>query len=450
MANFPRSKLWARLIYDAINRCDADRSEAEIMQYCKRLLELGANTTDATLSFVLEHVAEFARSRAMFLAMSAAIRMMEGGEDISAICAMYDNVARRVTPDQAVESDAVLLAADIPESEPVIEGLLDRGEVAVFGSASKSHKTWANIALAIGIAYTGTWWGFRCRQGKVLFLNFELTRKAFQTRLRATYERLGIKPDGRIDVMHLKGVEFTEPGSLLASLGARVRREGYILVIIDPLYQLEGGASTSTKGRDDANRENSNYIMGRIMGQFISLAARANCAVWVCHHFSKGNQASKDALDRLAGAGALGRALDTAVIMTKHKATDPAAGIRAYSIELEARNHPEIDPFAVRWDYPVLVEDPSLDPADLAEARRPGQGKDHRPEDLLECFVEGMDTREFQTAAQRQLGVSRASFFRLRSVLEKSGKLVETGRKWYVPEHPKAVNAKAVVAVRSE
>ena len=162
------------------------------------------------------------------------------------------------------------------------------------------------------------------------------------------------------------------------------------------------------------------------------------------HHFSKGNQASKDALDRLAGAGALGRALDTAVIMTKHKATDPAAGIRAYSIELEARNHPEIDPFAVRWDYPVLVEDPSLDPADLAEARRPGQGKDHRPEDLLECFVEGMDTREFQTAAQRQLGVSRASFFRLRSVLEKSENSWKPDANGFA-EYPKAGNTKAVI-----
>ena len=206
-----------------------------------------------------------------------------------------------------IETDSELLKAKIPEAEPVIEGLLDAGMVGLFGASSKSYKTWVTMMLACGVAYTDTWLGFKCRKGRVLYLNFELTRKSAQKRLEALYKQLSIKPNGMIEMVQLKGTEL-EPEAIMNTLIHRCRLKDYVLIIIDPLYVFEGGKA-----------ENSNDEMGLLMLRFIALAAKTGTAVWICHHFSKGNQALKDLLDRFAGAGALGRAIDSAVGMTPHE-----------------------------------------------------------------------------------------------------------------------------------
>ena len=51
------------------------------------------------------------------------------------------------------------------------------------------------------------------------------------------------------------------------------------------------------------------------------------------HHFSKGNQARKDAMDRMSGAGAFARDADSLLVLTKHEQPD------TYVVESILRNH---------------------------------------------------------------------------------------------------------------
>jgi len=49
-------------------------------------------------------------------------------------------------------------------------------------------------------------------------------------------------------------------------------------------------------------------------------------------------------------------------------------------VDLHLRNFPQIEPFAVRWQYPLMVRDGSLDPAKLKKPRPGGVqvfGPDH-------------------------------------------------------------------------
>ena len=46
---------------------------------------------------------------------------------------------------------------------------------------------------------------------------------------------------------------------------------------------------------------------------------QSGAAILYAAHFSKGNQAGKDAIDRISGSGVFGRDADTLIILTKHE-----------------------------------------------------------------------------------------------------------------------------------
>lgn len=339
----------------------------------------------------------------------------EAWQELKAARQQLFQAALDIPPSLIVESDSDLLKTKIPEAKPVIEGLLDAGMVGLFGASSKSYKTWVSMMLACGVAYTGNWFGLKCHKGRVLYLNFELTRKSAQERLNAIYKRLRVDPNGSIDLVQLKGAEL-EPEAIMNTLIHRCRLRDYQMIIIDPLYVFEG-----------AKAENSNDEMALLMLRFIALAAKTGAAVWICHHFSKGNQAVKDLLDRFAGAGALGRAIDSAVGMTPHK--EHGDGNKVYALEFEVRNHKEIAPFVVRWDYPIMVEAPELDAADLKQTNR-GPSKQYSDSDFLHPLpVEGLGEpltfTEWKNAVKQSTGMkSDDTFKKRRAELVEAGKVI--------------------------
>ena len=94
-----------------------------------------------------------------------------------------------VPTDKSTTRPAFLTAADLcagsPEQrEPIIDGLLRRGEVANVISGPKANKSWLLLHLALCVATGRDWLGFRCRQGRVLLLDYELERETLSARLR--------------------------------------------------------------------------------------------------------------------------------------------------------------------------------------------------------------------------------------------------------------------------
>jgi hypothetical protein len=140
-------------------------------------------------------------------------------------------------------------------------------------------------------------------------------------------------------------------------------------------------------------------------------------------HFSKGNQAGKEAIDRISGSGVFARDPDSILIFTRHEEED------AFAVESILRNFAPVQPFAVRWRFPLMAQDGQLDPAKLKQAA--GRRPEHAPDDLLKALPDaGLENSDWLTAADEQ-GISRRTFFRLRKQLEKSRRIMlstATGR----------------------
>jgi hypothetical protein len=76
-------------------------------------------------------------------------------------------------------------------------------------------------------------------------------------------------------------------------------------------------------------------------------------------HFSKGNQAGKESIDRIGGSGVFARDPDVILTMTPHEDDD------AHVIDLTLRALPPVKPFVVRWCESIFIADRNADPAAL-------------------------------------------------------------------------------------
>ena len=99
------------------------------------------------------------------------------------------------------------------------------------------------------------------------------------------------------------------------------------------------------------------------MNSIETLAVKTGAAVAFRAHYSKGNQAGKEAIDRVSGSGVYARDPDSLLNFTSHQEAD------CYTVEATLRNFPPMAPFVVRWEYPLFTRDASLNPTDLKMPR---------------------------------------------------------------------------------
>lgn len=186
---------------------------------------------------------------------------------------------------------------NMPElAPPLIEGVLRQGHKMLLAGPSKAGKSFALIELCAAIAEGRKWLGFRCAQGRVLYVNLELDRASCLYRFRDVYAALGYSPDNirNIDIWNLRG-KSAPMDKLAPRLIRRAAKKGYIAIIIDPIYKVITGD------------ENSANQMAEFCNQFDKVCTELGCAVIYCHHHSKGSQGSKRSMDRASGSGVFAR-----------------------------------------------------------------------------------------------------------------------------------------------
>ena len=77
------------------------------------------------------------------------------------------------------------LTTALPElAPPLIENVLRQGHKMLLAGPSKAGKSYALIELAVCIAEGLPWLGFRCAQGRVMYINLELDRASCLHRFR--------------------------------------------------------------------------------------------------------------------------------------------------------------------------------------------------------------------------------------------------------------------------
>src|SRR3974390_1312436 len=99
--------------------------------------------------------------------------------------------------------------------------------------------------------------------------------------------------------------------------------------------------------------------MAALMNELERLAVKSRAAVVFGAHYSKGNQANKESIDRVSGSGVYGRDPDSILNFTRHEEQG------AFVVEADLRNLPPLQPFVVKWEYPLMIRDCGLNPQKL-------------------------------------------------------------------------------------
>lgn len=241
----------------------------------------------------------------------------------------------------------------VPEAEPpqLVDGVLHQGAKMVLGGPSKARKSWSLIDLMLSVSTGTPWWGFATRRGRSLYLNFELPAFALQYRISSIAAAKGIDDFTGFDLWNLRG-HATDFSALIPKILGRIRDTGYAMILIDPIYKGLG-----------ARNENDAGDIASLLNEVEQLAAKSGAAVVFGAHFSKGNQAAKESIDRIGGSGVFARDPDVILTMTPHQDDD------AHVIDLTLRALPPVKPFVVRWNTSLFIPDRDADPERLKAAQ---------------------------------------------------------------------------------
>ena len=174
-------------------------------------------------------------------------------------------------------------------------------------------------------------------------------------------------------------------------------------------------------GRD----ENKAGDIASLLNEIELLAVRTGAAVAFGAHYSKGNQAAKESIDRIGGSGVFARDPDSILSFTRHEEPD------CFTVEMTLRNHPPRQPFVVRWEYPLFTVENALNPERLKQPAGRKPKEELAADKIFELLAKPMSTVVWQKLAVDELGASKATFYRRKEGLEKAGKIRKgTGRKW--------------------
>ncbi|MBL9172516.1 MAG: AAA family ATPase [Verrucomicrobiales bacterium] len=281
------------------------------------------------------------------------------------------------------------LSSPMAERQEIIRGLLRQGDKMTIGGSSKSYKTWLVSDLALCVSAGKSWMGFETVKSPVLFLNLELHEDTFHKRMTTLCNALQIKFDeADFRVWNLRKLRVT-----VEDLREELKEHaaGVRLIALDPQYKLLG-----------KRKENDAGDMAELMGQLEEITSTHGCGLVVPAHYSKGNQSEKASIDRISGSGVTARDADAIVTLTAHDQE------RCFSVESTLRSFAPVDPFVIRWEFPLFRRDDDLDPGNLKKAGRP---QTKSADDVLSLLPEeGMRSGEWEAAAIGALNISERTF----------------------------------------
>lgn len=300
-----------------------------------------------------------------------------------------------------------------PEPSQIIRRILHQGSKLVVGGTSKGRKTFALIDMAISVATGTDWWGFHCKKGAVCYVNFEIQDYFFFARAETICQKKQVElPPGQLLGWNLRGHAQAIEGimdDILLTLSTRQ----FALVIIDPVYKGLG-----------ARDENKAGDVASLCNELEVIAVKTGAAVAFGAHYSKGNQAMKESVDRIGGSGVFARDPDSILTMTPHDELD------AFTVEATLRNFAPISPFVVRWDWPLFLRDDDLNPENLKSAKgtNSGQFKAVFSKEMLLDHLSisvGIAPVELRKRMDVTHGMSKSTFYNFKAELIDKGLAVE-------------------------
>lgn len=310
----------------------------------------------------------------------------------------------------------------------LLEGVLDQECKLAIGGGSKAHKSWIFADLALALSSGTSWLNFKCPIAcPVLYMNFEIPTFHFRERLRAIAKARGIEVPDLLGVWNLRGHAATYT-TLEPQIIAKGTAHNAAMIVTDPLYKIMGDTD-----------ENSASDMAKLFNSLERVGSQVHSATAYAGHFSKGNQSQKSAIDRVSGSGVHGRDPDAIINFTPHKEPD------AYTVDVILRCYPPVKSFVVRWEYPVMVLAPSLDPETLKASGGPQKKfSDKELIGILQNRGKITDRDEFWKYASK-LKMSESTFKSLLKVVKQHPqvRVLDDGQWLWIPmpegERPKGL-----------
>jgi len=246
---------------------------------------------------------------------------------------------------------------NLPALAPVLigteeHGILRQGHKGMLAGQSKAGKSFALLQLGLAVATGGTWLGYPCSQGRVLYVNLEIDAASFAHRVAdiASVKQLTGNWAARFDILNLRGfcapLDKLAPKIIHKCLKASDGKKGYYsIVIIDPLYKIITGD------------ENSASEMSKFTALFDKIAYSTGAATFSVHHHSKGAQGTKRTMDRASGSGVFARdpdaLLDLSPLVVPDDEKDALAGATAWRLTATLREFKEPEPINIYFRYPI-------------------------------------------------------------------------------------------------
>jgi hypothetical protein len=313
-----------------------------------------------------------------------------------------------------IDDGADIQVAEIIEPPLIIEGILHKGLKMEIAGQSKSMKSWLALQIALCVATGHEFLGREVTKAGAFFLNLEVPKWHFDSRVQIMTEELGVTLErGMFKSWSLRGVDLSRDDTWSSATEQIAQIKDLGIIMIDPLYKL----------CNERRSENDQGAMTAIMKRFDLLAEQTEAATSFNHHYAKGSPNQKESIDRFSGSGVLVRDPDVYIAMTRHAEAD------AFVLELTLRCLKQVEPFVVRWNYPLFELAPDLKPEEL---RKP-HGTPFEAVYGTDAIVEALGNKTLKIAALKKLvldatGMSKSTFYRLKDEADRAGLIVYDGQ----------------------
>ena len=315
-----------------------------------------------------------------------------------------------------VSASRLLHDESIRTPEELIPGLLHMGTKGMLVGASKCGKTWLLMDLAISVATGTPFLRWPCNAGKVLYINFEIDKPFFRTRLQTMLRSRNLTAVENLHTLHLRGTSTPFP-ELVQEIIINSRVDRYALIILDPIYK-----ATASKS------DGAGTAVANICTQLDYIANQTGAVVVFAHHFNKGKVRDMQIIDRMSGSGTWARDLDTIISVT-----DLPLRPGYFVVETKLRNYETFPSFVIRRDGSEIEVRDDIDPPGTDESM------DANDRGLLQLLgAESMTSNEFLNRAESH-NIPRSTFYRVLRTLQRNGRIYHDvlSRRWAATRPPR-------------
>ena len=302
-----------------------------------------------------------------------------------------------------ITSYDALLNKRIAEPSQLLQGVLYKGDMMSLNASSKAGKTKLLIQLGLCVSAGVPWLGIPTQQGKVLYVNFELSEYVMSARLKTIKDH--VLPNVPMDNFYVRNMKTSKLRgkrliAALPRLAQSLKSTHYDMIIIDPIYQLYG---------HDVD-ENSAGDIHNVLQLLETVAMETGASVIYAHHHSKGSQGKKASIDRSSGSGVFGRYNDAIIDVTE--LNDADEDCESFVMSFNLRAFPRKKKLGIRIKGLQISLDHNLN---LGDVKTGGQSKvKYTEKDLLNhIFERPYSTSELSRLVQADTGMSESTFNRL-------------------------------------